>query len=96
MALTDMDPTVKLWLGILGGTAQAVWGFADVVGDMQTFQGEDGERGGQSGVIDMFDMWCPLFETFFLYPCTPPIRHDPESVRNNFGFAPRRQLSECS
>jgi hypothetical protein len=68
LALTDMDPTVKLWLGILGGTAQAVWGFADIVGDLQTFKGEDGKRGSQSGVIDMFDIWCPLFETFFLYP----------------------------
>jgi hypothetical protein len=67
LALTDMDPTVKLWLGILGGT-QAVWGFADIIGDPQTLQGEDGKRGSQSGVIDMFDIWCPLFETFFLYP----------------------------
>ena len=68
LALTDMDPTVKLWLGILGGTTQAIWGFADIIGDLQTFQGEDGKRGSQSGVIDMFDIWCPLFETFFLYP----------------------------
>jgi hypothetical protein len=68
LALTDMDPTVKLWLGILGGTTQAIWGFADIIGDLQTFQGENGKRGKQSGVIDMFDMWCPLFETFFLYP----------------------------
>ncbi len=68
LALTDMDPTVKLWLGILGGTTQAIWGFADIIGDLQTFQGEDGKRGSQSGVTDMFDIWCPLFETFFLYP----------------------------
>ncbi len=68
LALTDMDPTVKLWLGILGGTTQAVWGFADIIGDLQTLKGEDGKRGSQSGVIDMFDIWCPLFETFFLYP----------------------------
>jgi hypothetical protein len=68
LALTDMDPTVKLWLGILGGTTQAIWGFADIIGDLQTFKGEDGKRGTQSGVIDMFDIWCPLFESFFLYP----------------------------
>jgi hypothetical protein len=67
----DMDPTVKLWLGILGGTTQAIWGFADIIGDLQTLAGEDGKRGTQSGVIDMFDIWCPMFETFFLFPYDP-------------------------
>jgi hypothetical protein len=70
--LTDMDPTVKLWLGILGGTTQAIWGFADLIGDLQTFKDDGPKRPTQSGVIDMFDMWCPLFETFFLYPYDAP------------------------
>jgi hypothetical protein len=65
------DDTLKLWLGILGGTSQAIWGLADIIGDLQTFTGEDGKRGEQSGVITMFDIWCPVFETGFLYPLPP-------------------------
>jgi hypothetical protein len=65
------DDELKLWLGIIGGTSQAIWGLADIIGDLQTFTGEDGERGEQSGVITMFDIWCPVFETAFLYPLPP-------------------------
>jgi hypothetical protein len=65
------DPTLKLWLGILGGTSQTIWGLADIIGDLQTFAGEDGKRGEQSGVITMFDIWCPVFETGFLFPLPP-------------------------
>ena len=65
------DPTLKLWLGIVGGTSQTIWGLADIIGDLQTFAGEDGKRGEQSGVITMFDIWCPVFETAFLFPLPP-------------------------
>lgn len=63
---------VKLWLGILGGTSQAIWGLADIIGDLQTFtDAETGKRGEQSGIITMFDIFCPMFETGFLYPLPP-------------------------
>jgi hypothetical protein len=63
----ESDP-VKLWLGILGGTTQAIWGMADIIGDLQTMTGDDGTRGTQSGAIDILDIMCPLFESGFLFP----------------------------
>ena len=63
----ESDP-VQLWLGILGGTTQAVWGMADIIGDLQTMSGDDGKRGTQSGAIDILDIMCPLFESGFLFP----------------------------
>jgi hypothetical protein len=67
-ALDGESDTVKLWLGILGGTTQAIWGMADIIGDLQTMTGEDGTRGTQSGAIDILDIMCPLFESGFLFP----------------------------
>lgn len=67
-ALGGESDTVKLWLGILGGTTQVIWGMADIIGDLQTMTGDDGERGTQSGAIDILDIMCPLFESGFLFP----------------------------
>jgi hypothetical protein len=66
-----VDPAVQEWLGILGGTAQAIWGLADIMGDLQTMAGEDGKRGEQSGAVTMFDIWCPVAETGLLFPLPP-------------------------
>jgi hypothetical protein len=66
-----VDPTVQEWLGILGGTAQAIWGLADIMGDLQTMAGDDGKRGEQSGAVTMFDIWCPVAETALLFPLPP-------------------------
>ena len=65
------DPTVQEWLGILGGTAQAIWGLADIMGDLQTMAGDNGKRGEQSGAVTMFDIWCPVAETALLFPQPP-------------------------
>lgn len=67
-ALGGESDTVQLWLGILGGTTQVFWGLADIIGDLQTFAGDDGERGEQSGAIDIIDIVCPIFESGFLFP----------------------------
>jgi hypothetical protein len=67
-ALGGESDTVKLWLGILGGTTQVIWGLADIIGDLQTFAGEDGSRGEQSGAIDIIDIVAPIFESGFLFP----------------------------
>lgn len=62
----------QLGLGISGAVAQGVWGMADLVGDLQVFYDEDsGTRGTASGVIDYFDILCPLVETIVLWPSEP-------------------------
>ena len=67
-ALDGESDTVKLWLGILGGTTQVIWGLADIIGDLQTLAGDDGKRGEQSGAINIIDIVAPIFESGFLFP----------------------------
>jgi hypothetical protein len=56
-------------LGICGAVAQGVWGMADLVGDLQGIvDPETGKRGTASGIIDYFDILCPVVETVFLWP----------------------------
>jgi hypothetical protein len=71
LAAVGDDDELKTWLGILGGTTQAVWGLADIVGDLQTLAGEDGKRGTQSGIVDIFDALCPIAESALLFPYPP-------------------------
>ncbi len=62
----------QVGLGIVGAAAQGVWGFADLVGDLQQLvDPETGKRGTPSGVIDYFDILCPLVETIALWPSEP-------------------------
>jgi len=62
----------QVGLGIIGAAAQGVWGFADLVGDLQQLvDPETGKRGTPSGVIDYFDILCPLVETIALWPSEP-------------------------
>lgn len=62
----------QVGLGISGAVAQGVWGMADLVGDLQQFYDEDSKaRGKASGVIDYFDILCPLIETIALWPSEP-------------------------
>jgi hypothetical protein len=62
----------QLGLGITGAVAQGVWGMADLVGDLQVFYDEDSkQRGTPSGVIDYFDILCPLVQTIVLWPGQP-------------------------
>jgi hypothetical protein len=45
---------------------------ADLVGDLQEFYDEDSkQRGTPSGVIDYFDILCPLVQTIVLWPGDP-------------------------
>ncbi|HEY1919685.1 MAG TPA: hypothetical protein VGH27_29290 [Streptosporangiaceae bacterium] len=67
-ALGGESDTLQLWLGILGGTTQVIWGLADIIGDLQTFADDKGKRGTQSGAIDIIDIVCPIFESGFLFP----------------------------
>jgi hypothetical protein len=67
-AALDESGTVQLWLGILGGTTQVIWGLADIIGDLQTFADESGKRPQQSGAINIIDILCPIFESGFLFP----------------------------
>ena len=41
------------------------------MGDLQTFSDEDGKRGEQSGIVTMFDIWCPVVESALLFPMPP-------------------------
>ena len=62
----------QVGLGIVGAAAQGVWGMADLVGDAQQLvDPETGKRGTPSGVIDYFDILCPLVETIALWPSEP-------------------------
>jgi hypothetical protein len=62
----------QIGLGIVGAAAQAIWGFADLVGDLQQLiDPETGKRGTPSGAIDYFDILCPLVETIALWPSEP-------------------------
>jgi hypothetical protein len=62
----------QVGLGIIGAAAQGVWGMADLVGDAQQLVDPDtGKRGTPSGVIDYFDILCPLVETVALWPSEP-------------------------
>jgi hypothetical protein len=62
----------QVGLGIIGAVTQGIWGFADLVGDLQQFYDSDtGKRGTPSGVIDYFDILCPLVETIALWPSEP-------------------------
>lgn len=62
----------QVGLGITGAVAQGVWGMADLVGDAQQFYDSDtGKRGEPSGLIDYFDILCPLVETVALWPSEP-------------------------
>lgn len=62
----------QVGLGITGAVAQGVWGMADLIGDAQQFYNEDtGKRGEASGIIDYFDILCPLVETVALWPSEP-------------------------
>lgn len=62
----------QVGLGITGAVAQGIWGFADLVGDLQQFYDSDtGKRGVASGLIDYFDILCPLVETIALWPSEP-------------------------
>ena len=58
----------QVGLGICGAVAQGVWGMADLVGDLQSFGDASGKRGSPSGVIDYFDILCPVAETVLLWP----------------------------
>lgn len=59
----------QVGLGICGAVAQGVWGMADLIGDVQSFTDPStGERGTASGLIDYFDIICPILETVFLWP----------------------------
>jgi hypothetical protein len=41
------------------------------VADLQTFSGEAGKRGEQSGIVTTFDIWCPVVERAILFPLPP-------------------------
>ena len=62
----------QVGLGITGAVAQGVWGMADLIGDAQQFYDSgSGTRGTASGIIDYFDILCPLVETVALWPSEP-------------------------
>lgn len=49
--------------------SQVVWTIADVVGDLETVSEQGAtERPQQEGIIDYFDILCPIAQTVFLLP----------------------------
>lgn len=52
-----------------GAIAQFIWTVADVGGDFELVAAKkDGPRGQQPGIIDYFDIICPILETLLLIP----------------------------